>query len=184
MQVKCVNPVNSSVENNRHFIPIILWWPRELDTLQLKKTYVNWKTTSKLRKPSLLQHMLLMYLVALWVFVAFSVFGCVVSISSVFCIWLHCEYLQRFLYLVVLWVFAAFSVFGCIVSICSVFCIWLRCEYLQRFLYLVALWVFAAFSVFGCVVSICSVSCIWLCCEYLQCFLYLVGLWVFAACFL
>ncbi len=74
-----------------------------------------------------------------------SVFGCVVSICSVFlywvvlrvfaasfCIWLCCEYLQHF------------SIFGCIASI------WLCCEYL------VVLRVFAA------------CFCIGLCCEYLQ----------------
>ncbi len=57
------------------------------------------------------------------------VFGCVVRICSVFCIWLCCEDLQCVLYLFVL-------------RICSVFCIWLCCEDLQCF-------------VFGCV-SICS----------------------------
>jgi len=60
-----------------------------------------------------------------------SVFGCVLSICSVF------------LYSVVLWVFA----------VC--FCIWLCCEYLQRVSfgceYLLHV------SVFGCFMSICSV---------------------------
>jgi len=159
-----------------------------------------------------------LYLVALWVFAArFCILLCCEYLQHFFCIWLHCEYFQHvfvfgcvvsicsvFLYLVALWVFAAcfciwlrceylqrVSVFGCVVSICSAFLhlvalwvfavrfyIWLCCEYLQRFF---CIWLhceyFQHVFVFGCVVSICSVFlyfvfaaffCIWLRFEYLQ----------------